>query len=78
MNEDKILLILFGRLGCGKNFVGRALARHFGAFFYDADEDLTLAMRDAIQSQAPFTDEMREYYDLEELWSKGNVVVKVL
>ena len=25
-----------------------------------------------------FTDEMREYYDLEELWSKGNVVVKVL
>ena len=25
-----------------------------------------------------FTEEMREYYDLEELWSKGNVVVKVL
>jgi len=25
-----------------------------------------------------FTDEMREYYDLEELWSQANVVVKVL
>ena len=25
-----------------------------------------------------FNDEMREYYDLEELWSQANVVVKVL
>ena len=52
-------MILFGLSGAGKNFVGRILRDNYGFHFYDADDDLTPVMREAIAKREIFTDAMR-------------------
>lgn len=59
------LLFVFGTPGAGKSFVGRILHHEYGFFHYEADEDLTVSMIDAIKNEQVFTDEMRrEYFDI--------------
>jgi len=53
---------LFGLSGCGKSFAGDAIARQLGWRVYHADEDLTPAMRQALQEAKPFTDAMRQEF----------------
>jgi gluconokinase len=54
-----MLIILFGRAGTGKNFVGNILANHFGFYFWDADEALPKNMQQAIMQHRVFTEPMR-------------------
>lgn len=56
------LFIIFGKSGAGKNYIGEMIALHLGYYFYDADQDLTEEMLDAIKNQHFFTDEMRARY----------------
>lgn len=59
------LLFVFGIPGAGKSFVGRILHHEYQFFHYEADEDLTPAMIEAIQHERVFTDVMRhDYFDL--------------
>lgn len=59
------ILFLFGVAGAGKNWVAERLCARFGYHFYDADLDLTPAMRRAIERRELFTDEMRaEFFSL--------------
>lgn len=57
-----MIFFLFGMLGAGKNFVGRVFADEFGFTFYDADQDLTPAMKEAIADHEVFTEQMRNEY----------------
>ncbi len=57
-----MMIFLFGKLGCGKNFVGRILEEEFGFDFYDADEDLTDAMKEAIRNHQEITDVVRDEF----------------
>lgn len=57
-----MVFFLFGLLGAGKNFVGKIFAEEFSFTFYDADQDLTPAMKDAIANHRQFTEEMRDEY----------------
>ena len=57
-----MMIFLFGKLGGGKNFVGRILEEEFGFEFYDADEDLTDAMKQAIRNHQEITDDLRDEF----------------
>jgi len=57
-----MLIYLFGLPAAGKNYVGHVLAEAFGFTFYDGDDDLTPEMRDAVRTEQPFTDAMRDRY----------------
>ncbi len=59
------VLFAFGTPGVGKSFVGRILHHEYGYFHYEADEDLTVDMIEAIQKEQVFTDLMRQnYFDI--------------
>ncbi|MDR3492457.1 MAG: shikimate kinase [Gammaproteobacteria bacterium] len=53
------LIVLFGKIGAGKNFVGNILAEYFDFYFWDADEALTSEMLECIKLKQPFTPQMR-------------------
>lgn len=56
---------LFGLSGSGKSFAGDILARHYNWPVYHADDDITAAMREALDQARPFTDAMRnEFFSL--------------
>lgn len=57
-----MLLFLFGLPGAGKNYVGHILKNNFNFYFYDADEDLTEDMRQAIHNKELYTNEMRDIF----------------
>ncbi len=57
-----MLIYLFGLPAAGKNYVGEVLAEAFGFTFYDGDHDLTPEMREAVRTQQPFTDPMRDRF----------------
>ena len=57
-----MLIIVFGLPGVGKNYVAETLVEHEQFYFYDADDDLTPAMKTAIQQQQIYTTEMRDEY----------------
>jgi len=60
-----MIVVLFGLLGCGKNYVGKIFSDEFGFHLYDADQDLTPAMKNAIANHQVFTHQMRdEYFDI--------------
>jgi gluconate kinase len=53
-------IFLYGLAGAGKNFIGFLLEQHFGFYYWDADEALTLQMREYIASKKIFTEAMRD------------------
>ena len=55
-----MIFFLFGLLGAGKNFVGKLFAEEFDFTFYDADQDLTAAIKEAIADHREFTEQMRD------------------
>ena len=57
-----MLIFLFGLPGVGKNYAGEILRDHFGFYFYDADEDLTPPLIEAIHQRGPFPPSERENY----------------
>lgn len=57
-----MLIYLYGLAGSGKDFVGGVLRDSFGFTFYDGDRDLTEELREAIRTEQPFTDAMRDRY----------------
>jgi len=60
-----MIIILFGKPGVGKNFVGDVMAKNFGFYHYDADSDLPKYVVDKIKSGQLATDEDREkFYDI--------------
>lgn len=59
-----MIIILFGLPGAGKTYVGKLLHKHFGFTFYDGDNDVTDAIKEAIEKKTPFTDEMRDEFFL--------------
>jgi gluconate kinase len=58
----QMIFFLFGLLGAGKNFVAKVFEQEFGFIVYDADQDLTPGMRDAIADHREFTEQMRDEY----------------
>jgi gluconate kinase len=56
------VLFFFGLSGAGKTHVGQLVSRLSGRFLYDADADITDAMRHALATQQPFTEAMRAEY----------------
>lgn len=59
------LWILFGPSGVGKSYVGQLIKDQFGFYFYEADEDLTAEILEAINHQLLFTDPMRwDFYEI--------------
>lgn len=57
-----MLLILFGLPGSGKSHVGNILQEQFGYYHYDADEDLTPEIKEAIRKNEKITCEMRDIF----------------
>lgn len=53
------LLFVFGSPGVGKSYVGRILQDAYQFYCYEADDDLTDEMIEAIHCQRVFTEKMR-------------------
>jgi len=56
------LFIFFGLPGAGKTFSAKVAEKYFSYHLYDGDQDLTLEMQKAIQSQSVITDDMRDIF----------------
>lgn len=56
------LLILFGPPGVGKNYIGAYLRDNHGFHHYDADEDLTAALKTCARQEQPFPQPLRDEY----------------
>lgn len=56
------ILILFGPTGAGKTYIGKLLAKDFGYYFYDGDNDLSEEMKQALNSMKIITDRMRQKF----------------
>lgn len=57
-----MLLVLFGYPGAGKSFIGKMLQEEFGFYHYEADEDLTPPIKEAIQKNMLITGPLKEAY----------------
>lgn len=81
MINEPLLLIIFGKSGAGKNYIGEMIAKEYGFYFYDADLDLTDEMISAIKEERIFTDEMRTRYfeqvqrEIATLWREHSKLV---
>ena len=53
-------LLLFGKIGSGKSYVGELFQREFDLAYHDADHDLPGAMKEAIRNHQTITEEMRD------------------
>lgn len=53
-------ILLFGKIGSGKSFVGEFIEREYGLPYYDADQDLPRAIVEAIRAHRPISEQMRE------------------
>jgi shikimate kinase len=60
---DKRLIVLFGKTGAGKNYVGNIIAREYNYYFYDGDRDLTDKMKKTLEMKCFFSDDMREEFN---------------
>jgi len=56
---NKKTLFLFGLAGVGKSYLAKYLSAHHGFYQYEGDDDVTPAMRQAIETGQHFTNEMR-------------------
>ena len=59
-----MIIILFGLPGAGKTYVGKLMHKFFNYTFYDGDHDVTDAIKTAIETKTPFTDDMRDEFFL--------------
>ncbi len=57
-----MVLVLFGLPGVGKSFVSRILANRYNFISYEADDDLTPEMIEAIRLEQVFTTAMRHHF----------------
>jgi len=57
-----MLLVLFGFPGAGKSFIGKMLQEEFGFYHYEADDDLTPPIREAVQKNKLVTEPLKEAY----------------
>jgi carbohydrate kinase (thermoresistant glucokinase family) len=58
-----MLIVLFGKPGCGKNFIGKIMKDEFGFYFFDGDDCLTAKMKKRISKGIIITKKMRrEFY----------------
>jgi gluconokinase len=58
-------LFLFGLAGSGKSYLANFIAKEYGYFHYEGDDDLTPSMKQAIKAGAQFTDAMRmEFFQI--------------
>ncbi len=55
-------LFLFGLSGVGKSFLTNYLSMNHGFYQYEADDDLTPAMKKAIRDKTHFTEEVRDEF----------------
>ena len=55
------LIVVFGQPGSGKTYIGKLLQKHFGFYFYEGDDSMPQALKDAIV-QEKVTDEIRETF----------------
>jgi sugar-phosphatase len=55
-------LLLFGKIGSGKSFIGELLQREFGITYHDADLDLPESVKEAIRMHEPINGEMRDAF----------------
>jgi gluconate kinase len=55
-----MLLILFGLPGSGKSYIGNILKEEFGFYHYEADEDLTSEIKEAIHKEKKISDIVRD------------------
>lgn len=55
-----MILVLFGKPGAGKTYVGNVLKEDFGFFFYEGDSDITLPMKKRLEEKKLFTSTMRK------------------
>lgn len=69
------VFFFFGLAGSGKSYVIDLLARKTGWYAYDADQDLTDEMREALNNQEMFTDQMRFDY-IKKVVNKINILSK--
>ncbi|MBD3671804.1 MAG: AAA family ATPase [Gammaproteobacteria bacterium] len=60
--ERTSVLFLFGLAGSGKNYVADIISRRTDYHHYDADNDITDEMREALEQGRPFTDAIRDRY----------------
>ncbi len=56
------VLFLFGLAGAGKTYVGQLVSTLTGWPLYDADDDISDDMKQALAEQRPFTEAMREEF----------------
>lgn len=56
----RMKLLLFGKIGSGKSYVGELCQREFGMAYHDADLDLPEVMRKAIRNHQSITEDMRD------------------
>ncbi len=56
-----VIYVTFGLPGAGKSYAARVFER-FGFYVHDADDDLPEDMRQAIATQQPVSDEMRDRF----------------
>lgn len=62
LHNAPAIIFLYGLAGSGKSYIGDLIARHTGWHVYHADDDITEAMRQALQEKRPFTDAMRDEF----------------
>ena len=55
-----MIVIIFGKPGAGKNFVGDVIAENFDFYHYDADSDIPKYLIDKIKTGQIATDQERE------------------
>ena len=49
------IYILFGEMGCGKNYVGKKLANHLGCEFFDGDDVLPDFLKEKVKNFKPIS-----------------------
>ena len=69
------IIVLFGKIGSGKTYIGKLLEKYFHFYFYEGDLDLTPEMKNSLKKNQPVTDSMRnKFFDI--LIINLNMIIK--
>jgi gluconate kinase len=66
-----MLVLLFGKPGCGKNFIGKIIEAEYKFLFFDGDNCLTAEMKKRVKTGKVITKKMRQKF-YEQLFKKIN------